>query len=419
MGSTKKNMGLKPVLTLLTASMAFVGSASVLAAGPSTEDRLRLLEQNFAKLQKHVARQDKVIANQHDTIARQRRQLQRQIDHVNENGASNSSGGGWWQGVEMSGVIEVEASASDPYEGSQTSDVVVATAEIGIAAQINDWVAGEITLLHEEDDTDLEVDVATITIANQDVTPFFFSTGQTYVPFGVFETGAIADPLTLELGETRETVLQVGFENNGWSGSIFAFNGDVDKDTDDQVDQFGANLGYSHDFGNGRSVTVGVSAISSLGDSDALQDVLIDTNPGDYTGGASIFASFSAGGWTILGEYLTATEEFAMGTLAHNGDGAEPSAWNVELDYETTLFGMPTSFAAAVQGTNQALGLELPETRYILAASTEIYENTTLSLELAHDEDYGSGDTATNTDGVVTGTGESADTVTLQLAVEF
>jgi len=232
----------------------------------------------------------------------------------------------------------------------------------------------------------------------------------------VYETGAVADPLTLELGETRETVLQVGFESNGWSGSIFAFNGDVDSDTDDQVDELGANLGYSAEFGNGSSVAVGISYISSLGDSDALQDVLTNANPNDYTGGASAFASFSAGGWTILGEYLTATEEFAIGTLAFNGDGAKPSAWNLEVDYETTVFGLPTSFAAAVQGSNQALALELPETRYVLAASTEIQENTTLSLELAHDEDYDSDDTAS---GGITGTGKSADSVTLQLVVEF
>lgn len=418
MGSINNNIGLKPVSAMLVASVAFMASASVSAVGLSTEERLRFLEQNFQKLQKKVERQDKVIAKQHNTIARQRSQLQSQIESAKQQPAANGDSE-WWQGVEMSGVIELEASSSDPYEGDHTSDLVVATAEIGIAAQINDWVAGEITLLYEEDDTDLEVDVATITIANAEQTPFFFTGGQTYVSFGVFETGAVSDPLTLELGETRETVAQVGFENGGWSGSIFVFNGDVDRDADDQVEQFGANLGFTTEFGSDGSATVGVSYISSLGDSDALQDILITTEPGSYTGGVSGFANVSYGSWTLLGEYLSATEEFGVGTLAHNGDGAKPSAWNLELDYNTDLFGVPTSFALAVQGTNQALGLELPETRYLLAVSAEVHDNTTMSLEWAHDEDYGAGDTATTSGGVVTGTGNSADTVTLQLAVEF
>jgi len=223
----------------------------------------------------------------------------------------------------------------------------------------------------------------------------------------------------VELGETRESIAQVGFETDGWSGSIFVFNGDVDRDAEDQVEQYGANLGYSAEFGNSRNVNVGVAYISSLGDSDALQDILVTTNPGSYTGGVSAFASASACSWTFIGEYLTATEEFGVGTLAYNGDGAKPSAWNLEVDYSTHLFGLPTSFALAVQGTDEALALELPETRYLLAASAEVYENTSLSLEWANDKDYGTGDTATTGGGVITGTGESSDSVTLQLAVEF
>jgi len=418
MRSSTVNVGLTPISALLVAFMIFIGSTQVSAAALSVDERLLMLEANFQKLQQKVERQDKVIAKQQSTITRQRNQLHNQIDSAKQQNALNG-GSDWWQGVEMSGVIELEANSSDPYEGDSSSDLVVATAEVSISAQINDWVAGEITLLHEEDDTDLEVDVANITIANQDVTPFFFTGGQTYVPFGVFETGAVSDPLTLELGETRETVAQIGFETDGWSGSFFAFNGDVDRDADDQVEQYGANLGYTAELGNGASATVGVSYISSLGDSDALQDVLITTEPGSFTGGASAFSSFNSGSWTLLGEYLTATEEFGVGTLSYNGDGAKPSAWNLELDYEAHLFGVPTSFTLAVQGTNHALGLELPETRYLLAASAEVYDNTTLSLELAHDEDYGSGDTATNSGGAVSGTGKSSDTVTLQLALEF
>jgi len=147
MGSSNRITRLRPVSALLVASMALMASTSVSAAVLSTDERLRLLEANLQKLQQKVNRQDKVIASQQNTIVRQRSQLQRQIDHVNEKSKSSSGLGEWWQGVEMSGVIELEASASDPYEGSETSDVVVATAEIGIAAQINDWAAGEIVLI--------------------------------------------------------------------------------------------------------------------------------------------------------------------------------------------------------------------------------------------------------------------------------
>jgi hypothetical protein len=99
-------------------------------------------------------------------------------------------GGRWFDDVTVSGLIEVEAYTTD-YEdladagaGGDNSDIVLATAELGIDAQVNDWVNGNITFLYEEDDTDLEVDVAIITIANADATPFYFAGGQMYVPFG-------------------------------------------------------------------------------------------------------------------------------------------------------------------------------------------------------------------------------------------
>ncbi len=407
---------------LFVVAVVLVGISTVSVADTTTEQRLQRLEQNLQILQQRVEYQDRLIAQQQNTIAQQSdrlRQKARPVEHPVEHKSEKGSKSNWWQGVEMSGLIEIEAGYVDQYVGEHESDLVVSTAEIGIAAQITDWVAGEMILLYEEDDTDLEVDIATITIANAEYTPFSFTGGQRYLPFGAFETRAVSDPLTLEIGETRETAVQIGFKTGGWLGSVFAFNGDVDANGDEKIDQFGANLGFAWELSTDANVAVGISYISSLGDSDSLQDVLITSSPGSHTGAWSVFASANLGNWKFIGEYLSATEEFDIGTFVYNGDGAKPSAWNLELDYGFNVFGKPASIAFAYQGTNEALGLELPETRYLLAASAELDDNTTISLEWAHDRDYGTSDTATTVDGVIAGTGNSADTITLQLAVEF
>ncbi|MCP3668964.1 MAG: LbtU family siderophore porin, partial [Gammaproteobacteria bacterium] len=396
------------VAALLVALTVLSGSTAVFAAGLPMEQRIQILEQNLEKMQKKMEQQEKVIVEQQDAIVRQRSRLQQQNRAASQAPRAVSKTE-WWQGVEMNGVIEVEAGATDPYVGDHEGDLVVATVEIGMTAQINEWVAGEITLLYEEDATDLEVDVATITIANTDKSPFSFVAGQSYIPFGMYETSAVSDPLTLDLGETRETAAQVRFEANGWAGSVFVFNGAVGSDAEDKVGQYGVSLGYTTGFGTEGSAEFGISYINSLGDSDALQDVLITTEPGSYTGGMSAFVTASYGPWTVIGEYLTTTDGFSVETLAYNGAGAKPSAWNLELNYATYLFGAPTSFALVVQATSQALGLELPKSRILLVASTKVNANTTLSLEVAQDEDYGSGDTATNVDGVISGSGKGAD----------
>ncbi|MDH5525618.1 MAG: LbtU family siderophore porin, partial [Desulfobulbaceae bacterium] len=105
-----------------------------------------------------------------------------------------------------------------------------------------------------------------------------------------------------------------------------------------------------------------------------------------------------------------ATEAFAASELAYNGGGAKPKAWNVEVGYTSELMGKETTLALGYQGTDQAVDLGLPEQRYLAAVSMGIIDNTSLALEYIHDEDYSVANGGTDND---------AETVTMQLGVEF
>ncbi len=75
----------------------------------------------------------------------------------------------WFDIFELEGLIEVEASRVSPQQGGSTSDVNVATVELGVGAKVNPWVEAEILLLYEEEtdnDGDLNVDTALITLAD-------------------------------------------------------------------------------------------------------------------------------------------------------------------------------------------------------------------------------------------------------------
>ena len=97
--------------------------------------------------------------------------------------------------------------------------------------------------------------------------------------------------------------------------------------------------------------------------------------------------------------------------------GAKPRGWNLGAAYNFQLFNRDGTFAVAYRGTDESLGLELPKERLLLSLGVGVYEDTTLSFERAHDKDYGSTKTGAATG--ITGTGNDADTVTVQLAVEF
>ncbi len=348
--------------------------------------------------------------------------------------------------VEITGLVEVEAGHAEPYEGDSEMDVILATVELGVAAQITDWIRGEVLFLFEEGDNDTDIDVGTLTIAPPDG-PWFIAGGRMYLPFGVYETTMISDPLTLELGEIRETALMFGVEGKNLYGAAFLYNGDNGKD-DNRIDHFGAVIGYAMES-NGVEFGWDLAYIDDTGDTDALQDAVAGNlgaageargEPGqgtydDHVSGFAASARLRQGDVAFMAEYLGATERFQSIALAYGGSvvdgayvnrGAKPSSWMVEAAYDFMIGSRPATIAAGYQGTDDAVGLELPESRFMIGGSVELMDSVALGVEWAHDKDY---DTDEWSDCVLVdvetvecafaGTDENADTITVQLAAEF
>ena len=370
----KTSIALAIAFPLLLSSNAFAQSTS-------TDDRLQQAEQRIRYLEQRVQDQSSVVAEQKTT-------------------KESDTDDNWYDNVEITGLVEVEAFYTDPEEGDSESDIVAATVELGLAANLNKQTSVEVIFLFEEDETDLEIDVAQLTHAFAN-SPWSLTAGQIYVPFGAYETALLSDPLTLEIGETRETTLLLGFEQNAVSGSFYIFNGDNSEGEDNEIDNWGANIGFGNDV-----FSVGIGYINDIGDSDVLQDSLESNEVDDYTPGVSANGSVILGPITLIAEYTAATDEFGAEVLG----GAEPSAANLELDYEFPIAGKSTTFAISYQETDEALALELPETRLLLGLGFEINDHFNVGIELAFDEDY---------DVEEGGTGDSTTTALLQLAAEF
>ena len=366
-------------------------------AQDSVAERLANLERRIQYLEDRVATQDEVIIEK-----------ERQIAELMEHGVQVEQEEGWFDAVQVGGLLEVEAAYENPYEGDSGSDAVLATMELAVTAQVTDWVGGEVVLLHEEDDTDLEIDVAIMTVGPA-AGPWSFTAGQYFVPFGTFESNFISDPMTLELGETRESALQFGIESGRFQGAVYAFNGDSDEDGDDRFENLGAMIGFA--AGNENSeFAVNVSYISNIGDTDSLQDTIeLDENY-DSVSGWSASGMLRFGSLSFLAEYLGASEDFEAHEMEFDGDGAEPSSYILEAAYDFDLAGKSSTIAVGYQETDEALALELPEERFMLGFSVEMMEGVTLAVEGAFDDDYSVSDG---------GTGKDAEIVTVQLASEF
>ena len=338
--------------------------------------------------------------------------------------------------IEVSGVVEVELGFSsfdagkEPSTGgdvpqgddkpdSKTSDITLATVEINLDTKVADNVIAHILLLHEEDDTPLEIDEGTITVGNQE-DGFYVSAGQMYVPFGSFDSNLVSDPITLELGETRESAVLLGFAKGAFNGAFYVFNGDISESSkgttngDDNIEHMGFSLAYAAD-----SMAFGFDYISSIGDSDTLQGLLVQPPLGikSYVAGMAVHGSMTFGRFNLIAEYVAALDDFKTtldGSSTTTDDFVtptqkkrKPAAFNVEVGVEVG----DGTLALGFQGTSGAEEI-LPESRILLGYSTAIADNTTLSAEYLMEEQYAYSVTQ-NTTGAKTGT------LTVQLAVAF
>ena len=323
--------------------------------------------------------------------------------------------------VSLHGVIELEASRVDGFEGGSESDIELATAELGLEARMSEWAQGTFVVEWDDDDETITVADAFVTIGNTEKFPMTFTGGRFTVPFGSYETNMISDPLTLEIGETGEDALMVGFEAADFHGSFYVFNGDTNEGGgDDTIEHFGATVGYTLE-NDELSLDVGIGYLSSLLDSDGLTDSMPDGMDSDYVGGIAAHLVAGVGDFVLIGEYVAGLDDAievnsvdildgagnVIGSTDETVNHGRPAAWNLEVGY--TFDENDITVAFGVQGTKNLGGI-LPEIRLVSSVGFGLTEGLSLAIQYAHDEDY---------DVVDGGTGNSADGVTAQLAYEF
>lgn len=313
--------------------------------------------------------------------------------------------------VQIGGLLEFEATATDTFSGADSSDLSLAKAELSFSAKPHEYVTTNVVALYEDGNNNITLDEATIEIANKEEFPLYTKAGKWALPFGNYDTAMSTDPITKTLGETKENSLLVGATYKGFFGEVFAFNGDTQKSGEgNNIDQYGLNVGYGGDV-DGLEVAVAAGYINNIADSDGLTDKISgSTAIQDYVGGVSLNGSVSMSGVTFAAGYVKATDAFQSGELAFNSKGAQPRAWNTELSYTTEILGKETTFAATYQGSDEALALELPESRLGAAVTVGIFDKTAVTVEYLADEDYSTSEG---------GTGKSGHTATAKLAVEF
>ena len=350
--------------------------------------------------------------------------------------------------IQLSGKAEPVGSWHQSPTGESTGDWTLGSSELDVAGAINDKVEAYLALAYDESppalggarvaNSGFNLNMGFVNIGDLDESPYYFTAGQLYVPFGRFSSAMISSPLTMRVARTKTRPVIFGYKSQrdvGPFAAAYAYKSDT---TLGNSAVGGFNLGYIFNLGC-TSGELGGSIISSMDDAGGMQ----------FTGSsrASTFAGFSsstngselvhkvaAGGlhailnyesYSLTAEWVSSIGRFRAEDLSFNGHGAQPQAAQLELGKTFMAFDKPSSIGVGYQWSHEVLALNLPEQRINGVFNISIWKDTVESIEYRHDFNYGTaqfgngaapaGEVNANT----IGPGGSSDTVLAQIGVYF
>ena len=348
-----KRIGLTGLGVATVAALAMNAPAM---ADDMVEDKLATMEQRIKYLEERVASQDQMI--------------------VDKEGEISALSDGWFNSVAVGGTIELELVAESPAEGDGSVGADVGKVELAVAAEINDQWGSEVVV--ESDGGDIVVADAFLTFdAGGGLSA---SMGQQGVPFGVYDTNLVSDPLTKDLGDTSGVSLVLGGEADQLNWNLFALQ---PEDDGQFAENYGVAVGFAME-GEGGAFGLDVSWINGMANAMDVQ-------------GVAVSASGSFGPASALLEYVTALE-------APEGE-ATPTAWSAEAAFGFEMMGRDAAFAIGGGGTDDGEAAELAEARLRAGISMDVWDGVGIGVEWSQTDAYDAAD--------------SADAFTVLLAAEF
>ena len=310
--------------------------------------------------------------------------------------------------VRWSGALELEALYEKQYDENSTSDLQVATAYLAAESRLQPNLLAAVSFLYEENETSLEIDEAYLSYGMSE--QFAITVGQLYLPFGQFRTSVISDPLTLELGETRETAAMITYKQDQLTVKGYIFRGNSSASTD-TIESGGIRGASGFRYADGKGF-VSFDFISNLLDSSSLSATGIDFDDKAEAMAAAFY--WQNGIWGTSMEYMTALFDIDSETPGLVDD-KKPAAIQLECFYNDTVKNHNVTLAASVQQTRDALLIGLPERRWAVSVAVPLRSDLAVSAQLYADEDYGQSDSVAGT----RGTGDTAKGVLFQIAAEI
>lgn len=233
----------------------------------------------------------------------------------------------------------------------------------------------------------ITLDRVFITIGNFNHSPFYFTLGRRYVPFGQYYSYMISGTIGQTLAKVEASSLLIGYTHPSYSGLYAAFYGikSVKKLFWDgnQKPIGGFTVGYNvldSSFG----YDIGLDYIQSISSAQGFQAVGVD----EQVPGVDLHIKANLKNFTLTAEFTTAISKFNAAALGYYNHGARPAALYYELGYQLSLFSKSSSIAIGYGKTSEAVQLNLPANVFNVAYNISLNKHAILSTQYQHNINY-------------------------------
>lgn len=283
----------------------------------------------------------------------------------------------------------------------------------------------------------LNLEQGYMTFGSFNCSPFFVQLGKQFQDFGRYTIHPLTRTLTQVLSESLQTSAKIGFITNmGLHGAIYAFDNSLTRSGlghtqtvygaalgfDQPSDQLGFDLGvgYMSNMTGVNDVAYAISAFETIGNSPNTAGTYNGT-----VGAMNGYADINAGPFSLGGRYTTSLQKFNPNTLSTQylnvvGSGARPWAADVTAAYAFNLFAKNQNVYVGYQASNNAVNLFIPRTRWLVGYGIDTCKNTSLGVEVHHNNPYSSGNGVNNGANLnFSGNSQSSNEVHARASVKF
>lgn len=349
----------------------------------------------------------------------------------------------WFNRIGIAGGANADfhwGNRSQGYEGENRQRISLNDGYLNVGANVNDWSKAFMSLSYNNangqlagaplagqysnvylPNGQLNLEQGYVTIANYDVSPFFFQVGKQFTDYGRYTIHPLQRSLTQVMTESLQASAKLGFITQmGLHGDVYAFDNSARAVTQRHTATiYGAALGYDQ-LNDQLGFDVGVSYMSNIMGVSDIAAALGNgfANSGIYrhlVGGIAAYGDVNSGPFSFAARYTTALQSFNPADLSNQyglatGQGAKPWTADFTAGFGFNAWTKNQNIYVSYQTGNNAVNLALPKNRYLAGYNIDMWKYTNVGLEVAHDTAYSSGNG---------GQGRSSNTIGARASVKF